>query len=60
MRSYAFDLLPRDHMAASFYCSVRLNAVYGVVTEVDGVSIANVGFAGGTDLPDKSQCSLGV
>ena len=47
-------------MAASLDSSVRLNAVKGVWAEVDGVSVANVGFLGFTDLPDESQGSLGV
>src|ERR1700680_2834317 len=47
-------------MAASSDGSVRLNAVKSIWAEVDGVSIANVGFLGFTDLPDESQCSLGV
>src|ERR1700694_4242145 len=51
---------PRDDMAASSDSSVRLNAVKGIWAEVDGVSVANVGLLGFTDLPDESQCSLGV
>jgi len=47
-------------MAASPDHAVWLNAVKGIWAEVDGVSVANVGFLGFTDLPDESQCSLGV
>src|SRR5579864_1882066 len=47
-------------MAAGSDSSVRHNAVKGVWAEVDGVSVANVGFLGFTDIPDESQCSLGM
>ena len=47
-------------MAASLDRAVRLDAVKGVWAEVDGVSVANVGLPGFADLPDESQCSLGV
>src|ERR1035437_1450106 len=47
-------------MAARLDRAVRLNAVDGIWAEVDGVSVANVGLPGFTDLPDESQCSLGV
>ena len=53
-------LFPRDDMAASSDGSVWLYAVKGIWAEVDGVSVANVGLPGFTDLPDESQCSLGV
>jgi len=55
-----FYLLPRHDMAASFGGSVWLYAVKGVWAEVDGVSVANIGLPGFTNLPDEGQCSLGV
>src|SRR6266849_7918776 len=47
-------------MTACLDSSVWLYAVKWVWAEVDGVSVANIGLPGFTNLPDESQCSLGV